>query len=204
MAAPNPARPAEVKATSPRLKNWRRVTPIVSGSGGTYGTGALGATFSSSAERSAATAASSTSRPVGAGRDLDLLVGPARPVALAGLPRERALAAARVVPAGGHDEDPDREHEQHDDDADDGAGVHRPTSALVGAGAAAWLVHSLAHGRHHRSKKIPLRQGRTKFCPGPRKKEPMRTRTAQNIMKMVKTLMANLRSSGLLLGLRST
>ena len=32
----------------------------------------------------------------------------------------------------------------------------------------------------------------------------MRTRTAQNIMKMVKMLMTNFRSSGLLLGLRST
>ena len=43
----------------------------------------------------------------------------------------------------------------------------------------------------------PARQGNTKLNPGPRKNEPMITSTAQNIMKMVKIEMANLRSSGL-------
>ena len=45
--------------------------------------------------------------------------------------------------------------------------------------------------------------GKTKLKPGPRKNEPMITSTAQNMRKTVKSEMANLRSSGLLLGLRS-
>src|SRR5262249_24718788 len=58
-------------------------------------------------------------------------------------------------------------------------------------------------GTHHRSKKRPSRQGKVKLKPGPRKNEPMITSMAQNMRNTVKIEMANLRSSGLLLGLRS-
>ena len=50
---------------------------------------------------------------------------------------------------------------------------------------------------------MPSRHGKVKLNPGPRKNEPMMTSTAQNMRKIVKMEMANLRSSGLLLGLRS-
>src|SRR5437763_13237901 len=56
---------------------------------------------------------------------------------------------------------------------------------------------------HHRSKYSPSRQGKAKLKPGPRKNTPMMTRTAQNIRNNVINEMANLRSSGLLLGFRS-
>src|SRR5205823_8916518 len=62
-----------------------------------------------------------------------------------------------------------------------------------------------AHGRLliYRSKNRPSRQGKVKLNPGPRKNEPMMTRTAQNMRNKVKRAMANLRSSGFWLGLRS-
>ena len=47
------------------------------------------------------------------------------------------------------------------------------------------------------SKKMPSFHGNTKLNPGPRKNEPMITSTAQNIRKIVKMEIANLRSSGL-------
>jgi hypothetical protein len=49
----------------------------------------------------------------------------------------------------------------------------------------------------------PSFQGNTKFCPGPRKNEPIITSTAHDIRNIVNSEMANLRSSGLLEGLRS-
>ena len=39
-AAKKAPRPALVSVTEARLKNWRRLTPIASGSGGVHGTGA--------------------------------------------------------------------------------------------------------------------------------------------------------------------
>ena len=39
-AAKNAPRPALVSVTEARLKNWRRLTPMASGSGGVHGTGA--------------------------------------------------------------------------------------------------------------------------------------------------------------------
>ncbi len=53
------------------------------------------------------------------------------------------------------------------------------------------------------SKNKPLVHGVTKFCPGPRKNDPIITSTAQNISMMVKIEMANLRFSGLLDGFLS-
>jgi hypothetical protein len=53
------------------------------------------------------------------------------------------------------------------------------------------------------SKKRPSAHGKMKSCPGPRKNEPMMVRVAQAIMKMVKSEIANLRSSGLLDGFLS-
>src|SRR6187200_1812310 len=50
---------------------------------------------------------------------------------------------------------------------------------------------------------MPSFHGNTKLKPGPRKNEPMMTRTAQNMMKIVKSEIANFRVSGLLDGLRS-
>src|SRR4249920_2626235 len=51
---------------------------------------------------------------------------------------------------------------------------------------------------------MPSFQGKTKLNPAPRKNEPMMTRTAQNIRKIVKIEMANFRSSGLFDGFEST
>src|ERR671910_1738575 len=56
---PSPKRP-----TIERLKNWRRVTPTVSSSGGTHSTGASSTLTGSASCRRASTAARSTSRPV--------------------------------------------------------------------------------------------------------------------------------------------
>src|SRR3954451_11478978 len=50
---------------------------------------------------------------------------------------------------------------------------------------------------------MPSFHGNTKLKPGPRKNEPMMTRTAQNITKIVNSEIANFRFSGLLDGLRS-
>src|SRR5262245_25564800 len=50
---------------------------------------------------------------------------------------------------------------------------------------------------------MPSFQGKTKLKPGPRKKEPISTSTAQNMRNRVKSEMANFRSSGLWDGLRS-
>src|SRR5436305_12963489 len=57
--------------------------------------------------------------------------------------------------------------------------------------------------RHHRSNYSASRQVKARLKPGPRKNTPMMTRTAQNIRNNVINEMANLRSSGLLLGFRS-
>ena len=54
-----------------------------------------------------------------------------------------------------------------------------------------------------RSKNSPPLQGAVKLKPSPRKNEPMMTSRAQNIRKTVNNEIANLRSSGLLLGFLS-
>ncbi|NBY11675.1 MAG: hypothetical protein EBQ75_01435, partial [Actinobacteria bacterium] len=62
-AAPNAPSDALIKVTVARLKNWRRETPIASGSGGDHGaTSACGRGASATVRE--ATAAASTSRPV--------------------------------------------------------------------------------------------------------------------------------------------
>ena len=66
-----------------RLKNWRRVTPRVSASGGVHGAGAADRAGSTAVERSA-TAARSTSRPVTAGSS-SAVAGGVAAVPLAGL-----------------------------------------------------------------------------------------------------------------------
>ena len=48
----------------------------------------------------------------------------------------------------------------------------------------------------YNSKKIPSIHGNTKLNPGPLKNEPMMTKTAQNIKKIVIMLVMNLRFSG--------
>src|SRR5438309_3145921 len=66
VAAPNAPRPMPKSWTMPRLRNWRRVTPSVSGSSGTRRAGGAGggaSTTARSCSRSS-TAARSTSRPV--------------------------------------------------------------------------------------------------------------------------------------------
>ena len=85
-------RRAPSSATMPRLKNWRRVTPMVSASGGTYG--ATGA-FSASIDRTASRRAERRRRPARPRGRSARRGGRARSdgsplVALAGLARERA------------------------------------------------------------------------------------------------------------------
>src|SRR4051812_6117936 len=65
-ATPKPEMPTPMSVTAERLKNWRRVKAMVSGSGGVHGAGAAERAGSSAVERSA-TAARSISRPVTAG-----------------------------------------------------------------------------------------------------------------------------------------
>ena len=79
-------------------------------------------------------------------------------------------------------------HEGHDGEDGDGGRVH---------GVVPFVPSSYS------SKKRPAFQGNTKLKPGPRKNEPMMTSTAQNIRKIVKRETTNLRSVGLLDGLRS-
>ena len=55
----------------------------------------------------------------------------------------------------------------------------------------------------HSSKKSPSAHGKMKLNPGPRKKDPIITRTAQNIKWIVIKEIANLRSSGLFDGFLS-
>src|SRR3954454_14228023 len=62
-ATPKPERPTLINVTVERLKNWRRVNPMVSASGGVQGAGAADRAGSRAVERSA-TAARSISRPV--------------------------------------------------------------------------------------------------------------------------------------------
>ena len=183
-ATPKPARPAEVNATMLRLKNWRRVTPMVSGSGGTYGAGSFGSAFSSAPGDCAATAASSTSRPVGAG-GTSISSWP-RPE------RSRWRVSRESAPS------PRRESWRRAVTTNTATASSTSTATMAMTAAAFIRSTPLTARRRCRSS-----TGSTKFCPGPRKNEPMITRTAQNIMKMVKTLMVNLRSSGLMLGLRS-
>src|SRR5262245_38791183 len=61
---PKPPMATNIVATIDRLKNWRRITPMVSASGGTQATGGSTGLTGSSSWRRAATAARSTSRPV--------------------------------------------------------------------------------------------------------------------------------------------
>src|SRR5690606_37947521 len=75
--APKPDRPNRNDTTIDRLKNWRRVTPRVSSSGGTQATGGRSstATGADDARRSSA-AARSTSRPVTGRSPPDRSTGP--------------------------------------------------------------------------------------------------------------------------------
>ena len=59
-AAPNPVRLNPINNTIDRLKNWRRVTPSVSGSGGTYSARSDPPTVTSSWGRRASAAWAST------------------------------------------------------------------------------------------------------------------------------------------------
>jgi hypothetical protein len=100
--APKPARPKANVATIERLKNCRRVTPMVSSSGGTHATGALSTTLTGlSASRRATTAASSTSRPVsGAASPVsDSATGPRsrRAVSLLMTPETTSVSRRRAV-----------------------------------------------------------------------------------------------------------
>src|SRR4029077_18356530 len=56
----------------------------------------------------------------------------------------------------------------------------------------------------HNSKKSPWLHGQTQLNPGPRKNDPMIVSVAPNMKSIVNSVMASLRSPGLLLGLRST
>ena len=60
------------------------------------------------------------------------------------------------------------------------------------------------HERAHSSKNTPCAHGQTQLYPGPRKNEPMIVRTPPNMNRIVNSVIAILRSPGLLLGLRST
>ena len=62
---------------------------------------------------------------------------------------------------------------------------------------------ALSNVSSYRSKKTPSRHGNVKLNPGPRKKQPMITSTAQNMRNRVMMAMASLRSSGWLLGFLS-
>src|SRR5499426_2243833 len=101
-AAPKPDRLNAIVATMDRLKNWRRVTPSVSSSGGTQATGGGADTLTGlAASRRAATAASSTSRPVAAGSSpcSDSATGPRsrRAVSLDITPATLSVSRRRAV-----------------------------------------------------------------------------------------------------------
>ena len=106
-AAANVVRLAPVNETVARLKNWRRLTPMASSSGGTHTTGVDGAAATRPVLRAWLTARS-TARPVWPVGQIDVgvFVAPARLTA-------QRTRAANVGAAGGRDEDDRR---QDDDD----------------------------------------------------------------------------------------
>ena len=106
-----------ITLTMLRLRNWRRVTPIVSGSGGTHGTGVVGVVVTTSLDgtTSSRLAVRSTLAP-GERR----LVGHrlvAAAVALARLPAEPAGGGVGLAPAHRAQQHDGREREEHQDDA---------------------------------------------------------------------------------------
>ena len=58
--------------------------------------------------------------------------------------------------------------------------------------------------RRHSSKNTPGAHGHTQLNPGPRKKQPMIVSIAPNMNSIVNSVIAILRSPGLVPGLRST
>ncbi len=211
--APKPDRPRANEMTIDRLKNWRRVTPSVSSSGGTQATGGSATLTGAADSRRASTAARSTSRPVTDRPSSDSSTGP----------RSRRVVSLLITPSA---EPVSRRRAE--------ANSRTPASITRTGTAMAMIVVGLigrpsgprrrAHRRSaatrtlcswfarcarslgppdHSSKNRPTSQGNTKFCPGPRKNEPMSTSTAHDMRKIVKSEMANLRSSGLFDGLRS-
>src|SRR5215208_946447 len=82
-ATPKPDRPTPISVTAERVKNWRRVKPTVSGSGGVHGR-----PFDLPAR---------DRRRLGGG-------GHRAAIAPAGLARQRARTPSHVAPAGGGDE----------------------------------------------------------------------------------------------------
>ena len=111
-------------------------------------------------------------------------------IAAAGLAGQRTDGLGGLVATGCSEQHHATEDDEGDDgDRDDSGGFHD--------------LPILPIRSHHSSKKRPTFQGNTKLKPGPRKNEPMITRTAQNIKKMVNSEMTNLRSFGLFEGLRS-
>ena len=84
-----------------------------------------------------------------------------------------------------HDDGQDDEEDDSDDDAHGSAPVCRRDGGR-GAGIQG----------DHNSKKRPEFHGKMKLKPGPRKKDPIMTSTAQNMRCTVISEMANLRSSG--------
>ena len=65
------------------------------------------------------------------------------------------------------------------------------------------IAMAMPNACSYSSKKMPSFQGNTKLKPWPRKNEPMMTRTAHNIRKIVIIVMANFRSLGLFDGFLS-
>ena len=113
---PNVAKLKLISVTMPRLRNCRRDTPSVSGSGGTHGVSSpeLALTISFDGSRRSMAAAFSTSRP-GDGRRADHRAL-ARSLCLdARLAAEAADGLAGVAPTGRAREQHDREHDEHAD-----------------------------------------------------------------------------------------
>ena len=170
-----------MSVTMPRLKNWRRVTPSASGSGGTYGSDGAPARDRSRAP---------PTRAALGGRLLDLATGQLGAAARAAWTARRGRARRvsrreRPVARSCRGVGPRRSR-------------RRPRAARRSGSTMARTMAALIECLITARRRCPLVHGKTKLKPGPRKNEPMMTSTAQNIRNIVNSEIANLRSSGLL------
>ena len=185
-AAPKPASPRPKNVTMPRLKNWRRVTPRTSGSGGTHGDRRGGP---DGGERLRGLAALDDGGP------LDLLArGRSGLVAARARRRTRGRACASRAPA--------RRWPRRCRAGGRVAKSSTPArTTRTGMAMSRAVVGSMVASELH--EQSPSFQGKMKLKPGPRKNVPIITSTAQYMRNIVIREMANFRSSGLLLGFRS-